>query len=57
MVGLPVVGKKIVKSTDVPAWTKLPARGRWTVQLVPASASTSDDARRRKSDRGSQKRV
>lgn len=37
--------EKIVRSTNVPAWTKLPARGGYTVHPVPASAI--DDGRRR----------
>ena len=32
--------EKIVTSTEAPAWARLPARGGYTVQPVPAPAST-----------------
>lgn len=44
--------EKIVRSTDGPAWAKLPARGGYTVQPVPAPASTADEAKRRRKDGG-----
>lgn len=44
--------EKIVKSTDGPAWAKLPARGGYTVQPVPAPPSTIAEASRRKNDGG-----
>lgn len=37
--------EKIVRSTEAPAWARLPARGGYTVQPVPAPASTIEDAR------------
>lgn len=44
--------EKIVRSTDAPAWAKLPARGGYTVHPVPAPASTPDEARRSRNDGG-----
>lgn len=44
--------EKIVKSTEAPACAKFPARGGYTVQPVPAPASTIDEARRRRNDGG-----
>lgn len=44
--------EKIVRSTDAPAWAKLPASGGYTVHPVPAPASTMDDARSRRNDGG-----
>lgn len=42
----------MVKSTDAPAWAKLPAKGGYTVHPVPAPASTIDDAKRRRNEGG-----
>lgn len=42
----------MVKSTDAPAWAKLPARGGYTVHPVPAPASTIEDANRSRKDGG-----
>lgn len=44
--------EKIVRSTDAPAWARLPASGGYTVQPVPAPASTPDEARRRRKEGG-----
>lgn len=44
--------EKIARSTDAPAWAKLPARGGYTVQPVPTPASTIEDARRSKNEGG-----
>lgn len=44
--------EKIVKSTDAPAWARFPARGGYTVQPVPAPASTPEEARRRRREGG-----
>lgn len=44
--------EKMVRSTEAPAWARLPARGGYTVQPVPAPASTPDEARRRRKDGG-----
>jgi len=44
--------EKIVRSTDAPAWARFPAKGGYTVQPVPAPASTPDDARRRRNEGG-----
>lgn len=41
----PKCKEKIIRSTDVPAWAKLPASGGCTVHPVPAP--TIGDARRR----------
>ncbi len=44
--------EKIVKSTDAPAWARLPASGGYTVHPVPAPASTIDDASKSKNEGG-----
>lgn len=44
--------EKIVRSTEAPAWAKLPARGGYTVHPVPAPASTAEEARSSKNDGG-----
>ena len=36
--------EKMARSTEAPAWARLPARGGYTVQPVPAPASTVDEA-------------
>lgn len=36
--------EKIIKSTEAPGWEKFPAKGGYTVQPVPAPASTTADA-------------
>ena len=35
----------MVRSTETPAWARLPARGGYTVQPVPAPALTIENAR------------
>lgn len=42
----------MVRSTDAPACAKLPAHGGYTVQPVPAPASTIDDASKRRNNGG-----
>ena len=42
----------MVKSTEAPAWARLPASGGYTVQPVPAPASTPEDARRSRKEGG-----
>ena len=37
--------EKMVRSTEAPEWARLPAKGGYMVQPVPAPASTIDDAR------------
>lgn len=49
--------EKIVKSTDAPAWAKLPARGGYTVHPVPAPASTPEEARRSRKEGGSSQKL
>lgn len=49
--------EKIVRSTDAPACARLPASGGYTVQPVPAPASTIDDASRRRNDGGSSQKL
>lgn len=49
--------EKIVKSTEAPAWARLPARGGYTVQPVPAPASTAEEARRRIKEGGSNQKL
>lgn len=44
--------EKMVRSTDAPAWAKLPASGGYTVHPVPAPASTPEDASSRRKDGG-----
>lgn len=49
--------EKMVRSTDAPAWARLPARGGYTVQPVPAPASTIDASKSRKDGGRSQKLI
>lgn len=49
--------EKIVRSTDAPACAKLPAKGGYTVQPVPAPASTIDDASSRRNEGGSSQKL
>lgn len=44
--------EKMVRSTDAPAWARFPERGGYTVQPVPAPASTPEEAKRRRNDGG-----
>lgn len=44
--------EKIVRSTDAPAWAKFPASGGYTVQPVPAPASTPEEANKSRNDGG-----
>lgn len=44
--------EKIVRSTDAPAWARFPAKGGYTVQPVPAPASTIDEASRSRNEGG-----
>lgn len=44
--------EKMVRSTDAPAWARFPAKGGYTVQPVPAPASTPEEARRSKKEGG-----
>lgn len=36
--------EKMIRSTEAPGWEKFPAKGGYTVQPVPAPASTTADA-------------
>lgn len=49
--------EKIVRSTDAPAWARLPANGGYTVHPVPAPASTIEDASNRRKDGGSNQKL
>lgn len=49
--------EKIARSTEAPAWARLPASGGYTVQPVPTPASTVEDARRRRKDGGSSQKL
>ena len=49
--------EKIVRSTDAPAWARLPANGGYTVHPVPAPASTMEDANSRRKDGGSSQKL
>lgn len=42
----------MAKSTEAPAWARLPANGGYTVHPVPAPASTVEDANKRRKDGG-----
>jgi hypothetical protein len=42
----------MVRSTDAPAWARLPTNGGYTVHPVPAPASTIEEASRRRKDGG-----
>lgn len=49
--------EKMVRSTEAPACARLPARGGYTVQPVPAPASTPDDARSKRNEGGSSQKL
>ena len=49
--------EKIARSTEAPAWARLPARGGYTVHPVPAPASTVEEARSRRNDGGSSQKL
>lgn len=49
--------EKIVRSTEAPAWARFPARGGYTVQPVPAPASTPEEAKRRRKEGGSSQKL
>lgn len=44
--------EKMVKSTDAPAWAKLPDKGGYTVHPVPAPASTPEEESKRRNEGG-----
>lgn len=44
--------EKIARSTEAPAWARFPARGGYTVQPVPAPASTVEEASRSRNEGG-----
>lgn len=44
--------EKMARSTEAPAWARLPASGGYTVHPVPAPASTVEEARRRRNEGG-----
>lgn len=49
--------EKIARSTEAPAWARLPASGGYTVHPVPAPASTVDEASRSRKDGGSSQKL
>ena len=49
--------EKIAKSTEAPAWARLPASGGYTVQPVPTPASTVEDASSSRKDGGSSQKL
>lgn len=49
--------EKIAKSTEAPAWARLPASGGYTVHPVPAPASTVDDASSSRNDGGNNQKL
>lgn len=49
--------EKMARSTEAPAWAKLPAKGGYTVQPVPAPASTVEEARRSRNDGGNSQKL
>lgn len=44
--------EKMARSTEAPAWARLPAKGGYTVHPVPTPASTVEDARSSRKDGG-----
>jgi len=49
--------EKMVRSTEAPAWAKLLASGGYTVQPVPAPASTPAEASSKKKEGGSSQKL
>lgn len=49
--------EKIVRSTEAPACARFPARGGYTVQPVPAPASTIEDAISSRKEGGSSQKL
>ena len=49
--------EKMARSTEAPAWARLPARGGYTVHPVPTPASTVEDARSSRKDGGSSQKL
>ena len=49
--------EKIARSTEAPAWARLPASGGYTVHPVPAPASTVEDASSSRKDGGSNQKL
>lgn len=49
--------EKIVRSTDAPAWARFPASGGYTVQPVPAPASTIEEASRSRNEGGNSQKL
>lgn len=47
----------MARSTDAPAWARLPASGGYTVHPVPAPASTVEEANRSKKEGGSSQKL
>lgn len=47
----------MARSTDAPAWARLPASGGYTVHPVPAPASTVEEASRSRKDGGSSQKL
>lgn len=49
--------EKMARSTEAPACAKLPASGGYTVQPVPAPASTIEEAKRSKNEGGNNQKL
>lgn len=49
--------EKMARSTEAPAWARLPAKGGYTVQPVPAPASTIDEANKSRKEGGSSQKL
>ncbi len=49
--------EKMARSTEAPAWARLPASGGYTVHPVPAPASTVDEASSSRKDGGSSQKL
>lgn len=49
--------EKMARSTDAPAWARLPANGGYTVHPVPAPASTVEEASRSRKEGGSSQKL
>lgn len=49
--------EKMARSTEAPAWARLPANGGYTVHPVPAPASTVEEASRSRKEGGSSQKL
>ena len=47
----------MVKSTEAPAWARFPDKGGYTVQPVPAPASTPEEDNKRRNEGGNSQKL